>query len=164
MQEANDIMSQIRSAQTEADEISLLAVVKTFLEQRGWAVSPGPAPKAGSLADRNEQRLCAAALRFAVELSGKKPRRFRRAVALVEQTLIAHAIKQYKGNQSAAADYLGLHRNTLRKKLREFGIDGLNTLGPEGPEPVASCNPGHSPDPSRLEGDGAMTIGSSSQS
>jgi DNA-binding protein Fis len=28
------------------------------------------------------------------------------------------------GNQSAAADLLGLHRNTLRNKLRQLGIEG----------------------------------------
>lgn len=42
--------------------------------------------------------------------------------ALVERAMILHALGVCHGNQSEAADYLGLHRNTLRNKLRELGL------------------------------------------
>jgi DNA-binding NtrC family response regulator len=44
-------------------------------------------------------------------------------LAQVEKALILHALKRHNRNQSEAADYLGMHRNTLRNKLREMNID-----------------------------------------
>jgi len=45
------------------------------------------------------------------------------AIAPLERALILHALNRTNGNQSQAADLLGLHRNTLRNKLRELGLD-----------------------------------------
>jgi len=45
------------------------------------------------------------------------------AVKPLEKALLRHALETCRGNQSEAADLLGLHRNTLRRKLRELGID-----------------------------------------
>ena len=41
----------------------------------------------------------------------------------VEIPLFVEVLNHCEGNQSRAADLLGLHRATLRKKLREYGID-----------------------------------------
>ena len=49
---------------------------------------------------------------------------FARAIEPVERALIRRALAETHGNQSAAADLLGLHRNTLRNKLRHLGMDG----------------------------------------
>ncbi|MCL2700296.1 MAG: sigma-54 dependent transcriptional regulator [Phycisphaerae bacterium] len=46
------------------------------------------------------------------------------AVTPLERALILHALNKTGGNQSQAADLLGLHRNTLRNKLKELGLDG----------------------------------------
>jgi len=35
---------------------------------------------------------------------------------------IGNALERFGGNQSEAAEFLGLHRNTLRNKLRELRI------------------------------------------
>lgn len=43
-------------------------------------------------------------------------------IAAVERPLIAHALKETKGNQIQAAHLLGMNRNTLRKKITEFRI------------------------------------------
>ncbi|MDP6634611.1 MAG: sigma-54 dependent transcriptional regulator [Phycisphaerae bacterium] len=51
---------------------------------------------------------------------------YRRAIEPVERAVICEALKRCGGNQSEAADLLGLHRNTLRKKLRELDIDPEN--------------------------------------
>jgi DNA-binding NtrC family response regulator len=52
------------------------------------------------------------------------PGRFGRAVEPLERALIRRALAQTHGNQSAAADLLGLHRNTLRNKLRQLAMEG----------------------------------------
>jgi DNA-binding NtrC family response regulator len=44
------------------------------------------------------------------------------AVGPVERAVILRALRAAGGNQSAAAKALGLHRNTLRRKLRELGL------------------------------------------
>ena len=40
----------------------------------------------------------------------------------VERTLIEEILSFVKGNQSRAAQMLGIHRNTLRKKIKHFKI------------------------------------------
>lgn len=44
-------------------------------------------------------------------------------VANVERPLLEVVMNQARGNQTRAADLLGLNRNTLRKKLSRHGIE-----------------------------------------
>jgi two-component system nitrogen regulation response regulator GlnG len=44
-------------------------------------------------------------------------------VGLVEKPLLRAVMREMRGNQLRAAQLLGINRNTLRKKLREHGID-----------------------------------------
>ena len=44
-------------------------------------------------------------------------------LAEVEAPLLAAVMHQTRGNQSKAAEILGLNRNTLRKKLKNHNID-----------------------------------------
>jgi Fis family transcriptional regulator, factor for inversion stimulation protein len=44
-------------------------------------------------------------------------------VANVERPLLEVVMHHAKGNQTRAADLLGLNRNTLRKKLMQHGIE-----------------------------------------
>jgi two-component system nitrogen regulation response regulator GlnG len=44
-------------------------------------------------------------------------------VGLVERPLLRSVMREARGNQVRAAQLLGINRNTLRKKLREHGID-----------------------------------------
>jgi two-component system, NtrC family, nitrogen regulation response regulator GlnG len=44
-------------------------------------------------------------------------------VGLVEKPLLRAVMRETKGNQFRAAQLLGINRNTLRKKLKEHGID-----------------------------------------
>jgi two-component system nitrogen regulation response regulator GlnG len=46
-----------------------------------------------------------------------------RVLAEIERPLLAHCLAATGGNQIRAAELLGLNRNTLRKKLREHGIE-----------------------------------------
>jgi Fis family transcriptional regulator len=43
---------------------------------------------------------------------------------VVEKPLLEVVMRHADDNQSKAAQWLGLNRNTLRKKLREHGLDG----------------------------------------
>jgi Fis family transcriptional regulator len=40
----------------------------------------------------------------------------------VERSLIASVMERVGGNQTQAADMLGMNRNTLRTKLSKYGI------------------------------------------
>lgn len=42
----------------------------------------------------------------------------------VEEPLFRAVLDYSEGNQSRAADILGINRGTLRKKLRVYGIEG----------------------------------------
>ena len=44
-------------------------------------------------------------------------------VAAVEKPMLEVVMFQAHGNQTRAAELLGLNRNTLRKKLQQHGID-----------------------------------------
>jgi DNA-binding NtrC family response regulator len=70
-----------------------------------------------------------AAVDFALALADPAAGRLRSAVEHAERALILHAMKRFAGNQSEAADFLGLHRNTLRNKLRELHIEDLEDPG-----------------------------------
>jgi len=44
------------------------------------------------------------------------------AVELLERSMIYRVLERNAGNQCAAAKQLGIHRNTLQRKMAEFGI------------------------------------------
>lgn len=46
------------------------------------------------------------------------------AVEILERGMIERALQLRKNNQSEAAKLLGIHRNTLQRKMIEHGIDG----------------------------------------
>jgi len=53
------------------------------------------------------------------------PDLYHRTVREIEYPLISMALATTKGNQSKAAELLGLNRNTLRKKVRNLGIKSV---------------------------------------
>jgi Fis family transcriptional regulator len=46
------------------------------------------------------------------------------AVEILERTLITRVLEKTEGNQSAASKQLGIHRNTLQRKMVEYQLDG----------------------------------------
>ncbi len=46
------------------------------------------------------------------------------AVELLESQMIRKTLLRCGGNQSAAAKDLGIHRNTLQRKMVEYKLDG----------------------------------------
>lgn len=57
------------------------------------------------------------------DLGGAKPHALHEMVmSAVERPLLQFALERCAGNQSAAADLLGINRNTLRKRLLAHGL------------------------------------------
>jgi DNA-binding NtrC family response regulator len=45
------------------------------------------------------------------------------AVAVLERAMIARALEKTGGNRCAASKMLNVHRNTLQRKIAEYGLD-----------------------------------------
>jgi Fis family transcriptional regulator len=59
------------------------------------------------------------------DLDGQKPHAiYDMVIHCVERPMIESVLKLADGNQSRAAEILGLNRNTLRKKMKEHGLNG----------------------------------------
>jgi Fis family transcriptional regulator len=57
------------------------------------------------------------------DLGGEVPSNvYEMVIRLVEKPLLEEVMLQADQNQSKAAEWLGLNRNTLRKKLLEHGV------------------------------------------
>ncbi len=57
------------------------------------------------------------------DLDGEKPSGiYSMVVTCVEKPLLEVVMYHAQGNQTRAAELLGINRNTLRKKLREHGL------------------------------------------
>lgn len=61
--------------------------------------------------------------RYLYELDGTLPNNmYELVLKQIEQPLFEAILEHTKGNQSRAADLLGLNRGTLRKKLRSYNL------------------------------------------
>lgn len=62
--------------------------------------------------------------RYLYELEGATPHdMYDMVLRQIEQPLLETVMEHTRGNQSRAAEYLGLNRGTLRKKLRLYDLD-----------------------------------------
>lgn len=62
--------------------------------------------------------------RYLYDLEGADPHgMYEMVLRQVEQPLLETVMEHTRGNQSRAAEYLGLNRGTLRKKLRLYDLD-----------------------------------------
>ena len=78
------------------------------------SVQPHHSPLAASVADH---------LRAYFAANDDKPAGlYDKVLQEVERPLLQLAMQQCRGNQLKAAAMLGINRNTLRKKLRDYGI------------------------------------------
>ena len=74
--------------------------------------------------DSLEQSVLRALDEYFDDLDGAKPHALHDMVMhAVERPLLQYAMRRTGGNQSAAAELLGINRNTLRKKLTEYRLD-----------------------------------------
>tara|TARA_B100000768_G_C11012414_1_gene262591 strand:+ start:287 stop:523 length:237 start_codon:yes stop_codon:yes gene_type:complete len=62
--------------------------------------------------------------KYFTDLSGENPNGvYDMVIESVEKPLLLYIMNLAEGNQSKAADILGLNRNTLRKKLKQHKIE-----------------------------------------
>jgi Fis family transcriptional regulator len=62
--------------------------------------------------------------RYFNDLNGEKPGHlYKMVLHEVERPLLEIVMHQAKSNQCKAAGMLGINRNTLRKKLKQYGLD-----------------------------------------
>ncbi|MBV2234131.1 MAG: Fis family transcriptional regulator [Sterolibacterium sp.] len=61
--------------------------------------------------------------RYFRDLEGEKPHDIHAmVVSNVERAMLETVLKQADGNQTVAAEMLGINRNTLRRKLTEYQL------------------------------------------
>ena len=61
--------------------------------------------------------------RYFRDLDGERPCAiYEMVLSSVEKPMLEVVMKQADGNQTVAADLLGINRNTLRRKLTEHGL------------------------------------------
>lgn len=57
------------------------------------------------------------------DLDGEKPSRvYNMVINCIEKPLLESVLHRVRGNQTHAAEMLGINRNTLRKKMKVHGI------------------------------------------
>ncbi|MEW5943657.1 MAG: helix-turn-helix domain-containing protein [Pseudomonadota bacterium] len=75
--------------------------------------------------NENEVAVCIrkAMDKYFTDLDGEVPSAvYDMVVGCVEKPLLETILKRAEGNQTKAAEWLGMNRNTLRKKMKIYGI------------------------------------------
>ena len=95
-----------------------------------WPLQPRTQPRAAARAEaaerENELSLTVRKMmkQYFKDLDGEKPSGiYNMVVNCVEKPLLEVVMYHAQGNQTRAAELLGINRNTLRKKLQEHGLD-----------------------------------------
>jgi Fis family transcriptional regulator, factor for inversion stimulation protein len=61
--------------------------------------------------------------RYFKDLDGETPSEvYGMVLSAMEKPLLTYILDRAEGNQTRAAEILGINRNTLRKKMREHGL------------------------------------------
>jgi Fis family transcriptional regulator, factor for inversion stimulation protein len=92
------------------------------LKKSRSSMSPNPPVQ---LLDANSLEACVRAKLHAyfADLAGEEPSNIHdMLLRVVEKPMLEVVLEQAKHNQSRAAQWLGINRNTLRKKLVEHGL------------------------------------------
>ena len=55
------------------------------------------------------------------------------AIELLEKTMIQRSLERTSGNQSSASKQLGIHRNTLQRKMLAYAIGNRRSRGTRKP-------------------------------
>ena len=87
------------------------------------APAPQPEPMPGELAERSLEELCYLRLSQVLDKLGDErlPGLHGTVIAEVERALLRAALER-AGSVAGAAEVLGLHRNTLSRRLEELGL------------------------------------------
>ena len=61
---------------------------------------------------------------YFMHLDGQPPHAiYNMVLGCIEKPMLEYILNKVGGNQSKAAEMLGLNRNTLRKKMAEYGLN-----------------------------------------
>ena len=83
-------------------------------------------PSTGTEKDHLRRHIVAwieAEMRKPTPSSATEPTLYDRVLALVEPPLLESVLRQNQGNRALAARQIGIHRATLRQKLRKYGME-----------------------------------------
>ena len=95
-------------------------MVKTSTKSAAPAVERASRSRTG---ETLEQCVLRSLDQYFSDLDGARPNALHgMVIAAVERPLLQFAMQRADGNQSAAAELLGINRNTLRKKLQEYRL------------------------------------------
>jgi two-component system nitrogen regulation response regulator GlnG len=102
------------------------AIIASELNEPARPVSSGADGEPPSLSQSVEQHLA----RYFAEHGGRLPPAglYDRILQDVERPLLSICLAATRGNQIRAAHLLGLNRNTLRKKIRDLGLEVIRGL------------------------------------
>ena len=101
------------------------AAAPSAQKNAGAKASAGANPLAAprSTGESLEQSVFHSLEQYFANLDGAKPHALHEMVlGAIEKPLLQFALHRCEGNQSAAADLLGINRNTLRRKLQDYGL------------------------------------------
>lgn len=91
-------------------------------------MSTSPDQDPGRIGERRKRPLSSAVQtaleRYFDDLDGHPPGDlYGMVIGEVERPLLAMTLQYTRGNQTQAAELLGINRSTLRKKLQQYGMD-----------------------------------------
>lgn len=112
------------------------AIERAAIVARGREIHPehlpppdGPPPRSASLGTDREEiqhqmtRWIESELRQPDQAATADSTLYDRFLALVEPPLFQSLLRRNQGNRASAALQIGIHRATLRQKLRKYGIE-----------------------------------------
>lgn len=99
-----------------------MSVSNAIMEQRAVKKKQQPAPEDMQPALR--KAVGAAVRQYLRDMNGHDPDAlYKLVLSEVEAPLVEEVLRYAAGNQTRAADILGINRATLRKKIRQYRLD-----------------------------------------
>jgi two-component system nitrogen regulation response regulator GlnG len=99
-------------------------VLYTLLAQAADAPATDPSDSDDSMARSLEEMVLARLREYATNLQGHEAKdMYDLIMPQLERPLVRVAMELARGRQRQAAEMLGIHRNTLRTRLKELGLD-----------------------------------------
>ena len=125
MNTLDDAQAQLAAVKEFFDGLLAHSARSSTSEERGRACSLSTEAEADAARDNELSSTVRKVMRqYFKDLDGEKARGiYDMVVPRVEKPMLEVVMFQAQGNQTRAAELLGLNRNTLRKKLQQHGID-----------------------------------------